>query len=58
MITILLSFFISDFAFANLLVGIRFEALLVHLYNKHNDSGHFTSALVIFYFLIMLPAPD
>ncbi len=56
MIAVLLSFsfLIGEFVFANLLVGTRFETLQVYLYNKRNDSGHFTSALVISYFLVVL----
>ncbi|WP_282876180.1 ABC transporter permease [Pseudomonas peli] len=41
------SFLFGEFVFANLLVGSRYETLQVYLYNMRNDSGHFTSALVI-----------
>lgn len=56
MIAVLLSFsfLIGEFVFANLLVGSRFETLQVYLYNMRNGSGHFTSALVISYFLVVL----
>lgn len=56
MIAVLLSFsfLIGEFVFANLLVGNRFETLQVYLYNSRNGSGHFTSALVISYFLVVL----
>jgi putative spermidine/putrescine transport system permease protein len=48
------SFLIGEFVFANLLVGNRFETLQVYLYNSRNGSGHFTSALVISYFFVVL----
>ena len=48
------SFLIGEFVFANLLVGSRYETLQVYLYNMRNDSGHFTSALVISYFMFVL----
>jgi len=56
MIALLLSFsfLIGEFVFANLLVGDRFETLQVYLYNMRTGSGHFTSALVISYFLVVL----
>ncbi|WP_033112050.1 ABC transporter permease [Dickeya dadantii] len=56
MIAVLLSFsfLIGEFVFANLLAGTNYETLQVYLYNKRNDSGHFTSALVISYFLVVL----
>ena len=40
--------------FANILVGTRYETLQVFLNNMRNSSGHFTSALVISYFLFVL----
>lgn len=48
------SFLIGEFVFANLLVGSRYETLQVYLYNMRNGSGHFTSALVISYFVVVL----
>ena len=48
------SFLIGEFVFANLLVGTRYETLQVYLYNMRNGSGHFTSALVISYFAVVL----
>ncbi len=48
------SFLIGEFVFANLLVGSRYETLQVYLYNMRNGSGHFTSALVISYFIVIL----
>lgn len=48
------SFLFGEFVFANLLVGSRYETLQVYLYNMRNGSGHFTSALVISYFLFVL----
>lgn len=44
------SILIGEFVFANILVGTRFETLQIYLYNTRQISGHFTSALVIFYF--------
>lgn len=48
------SFLIGEFVLANLLAGSSFETLQVYLYNRRTDSGHFTSALVISYFLVVL----
>lgn len=48
------SFLIGEFVFANLLVGSRYETVQVYLYNMRNGSGHFTSALVISYFVVVL----
>ncbi|MCU1716835.1 ABC transporter permease [Pseudomonas sp. 5P_3.1_Bac2] len=48
------SFLFGEFVFANLLVGSRYETLQVYLYNMRNDSGHFTSALVISYFVFVV----
>ncbi len=48
------SFLIGEFVFANLLVGTSFETLQVYLYNVRNSSGHFSSALVISYFVVVL----
>ncbi|MGG2024515.1 ABC transporter permease subunit [Gottfriedia sp. S16(2024)] len=44
----------SEFAFANLLVGGRFETLQIYLVDKLNSSGHLTSAIVITYYLVIL----
>ncbi|AHG18648.1 ABC transporter permease [Chania multitudinisentens RB-25] len=56
MIAVLLSFsfLIGEFVFANLLVGNRYETLQVYLFNMRGGSGHFTSALVISYFAVVL----
>ncbi len=56
MVAVLLSFsfLIGEFVFANILVGTRYETLQVYLYNMRNGSGHFTSALVISYFCVVL----
>ena len=56
MIALLLSFsfLFGEFVFANILVGTRYETLQVYLNNMRNSSGHFTSALVISYFLFVL----
>ncbi|WP_409422817.1 ABC transporter permease [Pseudaeromonas sp. ZJS20] len=48
------SFLMGEFVFANLLVGTRFETLQIYLYTMRATSGHYTSALVISYFLITL----
>lgn len=48
------SFLMGEFVFANLLVGTRFETLQIYLYNMRATSGHYTSAVVISYFLITL----
>ena len=44
----------GEFVFANLLVGTRFETLQIYLYNMRSTSGHYTSAVVMSYFLITL----
>lgn len=56
MVAVLLSFsfLIGEFVFANLLTGNSYETLQVYLYNMRNGSGHFTSALVISYFTVIL----
>lgn len=48
------SFLMGEFVFANLLVGTRFETLQIYLYNMRATSGHYTSALVMSYFLMTL----
>lgn len=48
------SFLVGEFVFANLLVGTNYETLQVYLYNVRNASGHFSSALVISYFFVVL----
>ncbi|MGL4207341.1 MAG: ABC transporter permease, partial [Aeromonadaceae bacterium] len=48
------SFLMGEFVFANLLVGTRFETLQIYLYNMRTTSGHYTSAVVITYFVITL----
>ncbi|PSJ45727.1 ABC transporter permease [Zobellella endophytica] len=47
------SFLFGEFVFANLLVGTRFETLQVYLYSQRTNSGHFTSAMVMSYFLFI-----
>lgn len=47
------SFLIGEFLFANILVGTRFETLQVYLYNMKGKSGHYSSAMVITYFLLI-----
>ena len=48
------AFLLGDFVFANLLAGSHYETLQVYLYNMRQTSGHFTSAIVMSYFLITL----
>lgn len=48
------SFLLGEFVFANMLVGARYETLQVYLYSQNAGSGHFTSALVMSYFLCTL----
>lgn len=47
------SILLGEFVFANILVGTRFETLQIYLYNMRQTSGHFTSALVITYFVFI-----
>ncbi|MGR5128216.1 ABC transporter permease [Photobacterium swingsii] len=47
------SFLLGEFVFANILVGTRYETLQMYLYNMRNTSGHFTSALIMTYFLFI-----
>ncbi|MFG6246768.1 ABC transporter permease [Vibrio diabolicus] len=47
------SFLFGEFVFANILVGTRYETLQIYLYNMRQTSGHFTSALVMTYFLFI-----
>lgn len=44
----------GEFAFANLLVGGRFETLQIYLYQQFNKNGHVTSAIVVSYYFIIL----
>lgn len=48
------SFLLGEFVFANILVGTRYETLQVYLYSVRMTSGHFTSAIVMSYFLFTL----
>ncbi|EAH5389388.1 ABC transporter permease, partial [Campylobacter jejuni] len=41
------------FLYANILVGSAYETLQVYLYNIKNQSGHYSSALVIVYFVLI-----
>ncbi|EPO0006039.1 ABC transporter permease [Vibrio alginolyticus] len=47
------SFLLGEFVFANILVGTRYETLQIYLYNMRQTSGHFTSAIVMTYFLFI-----
>ncbi|NLY65372.1 MAG: ABC transporter permease [Alcaligenaceae bacterium] len=48
------SLLFGEFVFANMLVGTRFETLQIYLFNMRQTSGHFSSAIVISYFLFIL----
>lgn len=48
------SLLLGDFVFANMLVGGRYETLNVYLFSVRGTSGHFTSAIVMTYFLFTL----
>ncbi|SPY76308.1 ABC transporter permease [Providencia rustigianii] len=48
------SFLMGEFVFANILVGTRYETLQIYLFNMRQTSGHFTSALVMSYFIFTL----
>lgn len=48
------SFLLGEFVFANMLVGNRYETLNVYLYSMRSTSGHFTSAVVMSYFMFTL----
>ncbi len=48
------SFLLGEFVFTNMLAGTRYETVQVYLYNQSVASGHYTSALVITYFLTIL----
>ncbi|KEQ18410.1 ABC transporter permease [Endozoicomonas numazuensis] len=56
MISLFLSFslLIGEFVFANILVGTRFETVQVYLFNMKARSGHFSSAVVVSYFLVIM----
>ena len=56
MVSIFLCFSLlfGEFVFASLLVGARFETVQVFLYNVRHYSGHFSSAIVIGYFALVL----
>lgn len=49
-----LSFLLGEFVFANILVGNRYETLQVYLYNMNSKSGHFTSAIVTSFFILIV----
>lgn len=55
-ISCLLSFSIlfGEFVLANILVGGNFETVQVYLFSKRAESGHFTSSIVIVYFIGVL----
>lgn len=47
------SLLFGEFVFANMLVGTAYETLQIYLYNMRQTSGHFTSAIVMAYFLFI-----
>lgn len=47
------SLLFGEFVFANMLAGTRFETVQVYLFNMKAKSGHFCSAVVISYFLVI-----
>lgn len=55
-VSALLSFSIlfGEFVLANILAGGNYETVQVYLFSKRGESGHFTSAIVISYFIIIL----
>lgn len=50
------SFLIGEFLYANILVGGAYETLQVYLYTIKNQSGHYSSALVMVYFSLIFIA--
>ncbi len=50
------SFLIGEFLLANILVGNSYETLQVYLYYIKNQSGHYSSALVMVYFSLIFIA--
>lgn len=48
-----LSVLFGEFVFANMLVGTGYETLQIYLYTMRQTSGHFTSAIVISYFIFI-----
>lgn len=50
------SFLIGEFLYANILVGGAYETLQVYLYTIKNQSGHYSSALLMVYFLLIFIA--
>jgi len=48
------SLLLGEFVFANMLVGGRYETLNVFLYSIRATSGHYTSAIVMGYFIFTL----
>ena len=55
LVSALLSFSIlfGEFVLANLLIGGSFETVQIYLYQKLSKSGHFSSAIVVCYFLFI-----
>lgn len=55
-VSLLLSFSVlfGEFVLANFLVGGHYKTVQVYLFNMRGTSGHFTSAIVMSYFLFIL----
>jgi putative spermidine/putrescine transport system permease protein len=45
---------ISEFVFANMLVGGHFETLQIYMFKQRLASGRITSVVVAAYFIVML----
>ena len=56
MVAVVLNFavLLSEFVYAKMLVGGNFETLQMYMYAQRNLSGHISSVIVIFYFLLIL----
>lgn len=56
LVSTLLSFSIlfGEFVLANLLIGGQYELLQVYLMRRMDESGHLSSAIVVFYFALIL----
>lgn len=49
-----LGILLSEFIYANMLVGGRFETLQIYLFAKRTESGAVTSAIILSYFVTLL----
>ena len=48
------SLLFGEFVYASILSGSQYETVQVYLFNKRYESGHFASAIVISYFIIIM----